>query len=101
MPPIESVGNFVESEETFESYVERVELYIDANGITDDKNKTMFLTLAGSKTNELAKSFLSPVKPSASSYESLIKKLNDHYKAKVITIYDRALQVPLQSLVNL
>ena len=86
--PIGSIGNFVESEETFESYVGRVDLYIDANGITDDKKVATFLTLAGFKTYELAKSLLSPIKPSASSYASLIKKLNDHYKAKVITYYD-------------
>ena len=56
-----SVGNFVESEETFESYVERMELYIDANGITDDKKVATFLTLAGSNTYQFAKSLLSPI----------------------------------------
>ena len=43
---IGSIGHYVESEE-FETYVDRVELFFDANSINDEKKVSTFLSLVG------------------------------------------------------
>ena len=51
---------FNESEEEFESYCSRVDLYFVANDVKDEKKVVSFLTLVGPKVYGLARNLLSP-----------------------------------------
>ena len=86
---IGTIHAFNESEEEFESYCSRVDLYFVANDVKDEKKVASFLTLAGPKVYGLAKNLLSPKDPVSCSYGEIKDALKAHYKPKVIVIYER------------
>ena len=47
----------------WDQYVERLEQYFVANGITDEKKLAVFLTLVGARTYALLSDLVSPDKP--------------------------------------
>jgi len=77
-----SIGHmdpFDDSSETFELYIERFEMFIVANGITeDDKKKATFLSLIGPKTYGLLRSLTTPDKPKDKTFEALTQLLKNH-----------------------
>ena len=66
------VGEYVEGEEEWSQYTERVEHFFAANGVTDDK-VSVFLAIVGPKEYKLLSSLLAPVKPGEKSYAELFK----------------------------
>ena len=80
---IGTIHAFNESEEEFESYCSRVDLYFVANDVKDEKKVACFLTLVGPKVYGLARNLLS------CSYDEIKDALKAHYKPKVIVIYER------------
>ena len=88
MALIGCVGPFVEGEEEFEDYITRIELFFEANSIKE-KTVASFLTVIGPKLYALVQNLIAPVKPKDSTYDDLVKVLKDHFKPKVITIYER------------
>ena len=52
---------FDATKDSWASYIERLEFYFKANGITDgDVQKAIFITVIGARTYELLKSLLQP-----------------------------------------
>ena len=86
---IGSIGSFDESEEPFESYSKRIDLYFMANDIKDNKKVAAFLTLAGPKIYALTTSLLSPTDPGASTYDDIINALKAHFKPATVLIFER------------
>ena len=78
-----------EESEDFETYVDRVELFFLANSIDDEKKVPMFLSLLGAKVYGLLQNLVSPKKPKDCLYKDLVKTLQNHYKPKVIVVYER------------
>ena len=71
-----SIGAFESSEEDWELYVERVELYLAANKITDKgQRRDVLLSVCGAKTYHILRDLLAPKKPSATDYEDVVKCL--------------------------
>lgn len=89
MSLIGSVGEFLEDGEDFESYVSRVKLFFTANEIADKRKVPAFLSIIGPKAFALIKDLVSPQAPEEKTLDELIKTLKDHYKPKVIIIYER------------
>ena len=77
-----------ESEE-FSAYLERVELYFEANGIKEDKQVPVFLSLLGAKTYSLLRTLVAPESPRSKSFKTLADLLKDHYEPKPLVIAER------------
>ena len=58
-----SLAEFKPDSERIEAYLERVQLFFDANGIKDDKQVTILLTVIRSNIYALLNSRLAPAKP--------------------------------------
>ncbi|XP_046665591.1 uncharacterized protein LOC124357656 [Homalodisca vitripennis] len=75
---IGSVGEFDSNEETWDSYIERFELFLSCNDIDHSKKVSTLLTVVGVKTFKLLRDLCTPDKPSTKSYDDLVKLINDH-----------------------
>ena len=54
---------FDATKDSWMSYIERLDFYFKANGITGDVQKAIFITAIGARTYELLKSLLQPKSP--------------------------------------
>lgn len=85
-------GNLAEYNETedWRHYIERVNLFFDANEITDpDKKRSLFLVSVGAKTYKLIRSLVAPEDPKDKSYEALAKLAQEHFMPKPSAIVQR------------
>lgn len=89
MALIGSISEYKEGKEDFESYLERLEQWMAANTVADEKKVSVFLSIIGADAYKLLKSLLLPDKPSTKSYAQLTKALSDHYKPKPLVIMER------------
>ena len=79
-PLVGNVEAFDANDDDFPCYAERIEQYILANNITDEKRKTaVFLSLVGGKTN----------KPSELRFSEIIDLLKAHFNPKPLVIAER------------
>ena len=69
---------FNSDNERIQPYLERVELYIVANEVGEDRRVPLFLSVIGSKTYALLRDLLSPVKPSEKTFDELKQVLEGH-----------------------
>ena len=83
--------HFEESEESFESYRERLEQYFAANGldIKEERTKAVFLTVVGKRAHSLLMDLCAPEKPLGKTYEVLVEMLEKHYIPKTNFIAQR------------
>ena len=78
-----SIGAFDSSEEEWETYVERVEIYLSANKITDAQQKRdVLLSVCGPKPYHILRDLLAPTKPSDTSYADIVKCLKAQFNPK-------------------
>ncbi|KAB0801764.1 hypothetical protein PPYR_03950 [Photinus pyralis] len=71
-------------------YADRLNFYLEANGITDDvRKRAVLLTMCGAETYEIVKSLLSPELPRNKSYEEIIEVLDKHFTPKPSEIVER------------
>ena len=89
MSIIGNIGVYNESEEDFESYCNRVELFFEANSVKSEKKVCTFLTVIGAKTFSLVKDLVAPKKPSECTYVELVDALRSHFRPQVVIIYER------------
>ena len=68
----------------WEFYAERLDQFMLANGIDDEKRKvTVFLTIIGQKAYALLWNLVAPTKPHEKKYENLTKAMMNHLKTEV------------------
>ena len=89
MATIGQLKEFDPDNEKVTEYLERVELYLTANNIADDKKVAVLLTAIGRKTYALLSSLLSPTKPQEKTFAKLSKTLKDHCQPKPLVIAER------------
>ena len=71
-----------------EVYAERVDQFLLANGIEDDKRKVAVLvTVIGQKAYALLRNLLAPTKPHERKYAELVEEMKNHLKP--LTIAER------------
>ena len=89
------VDAFEENAETWEHYTERLGHYFDANGIGDvsgdnkAKRRAIILSACGSKVYKLMCDLLAPAKLKETSYQELVKLIQDHLAPKPSEIVQR------------
>ena len=86
MSYIGTIGPFDEGEEEFDSYIDRMKLFFNANDIknTDPKYVPAFLSLIGAKTYRLLKDLISPKEPATATFDELVMALRKHFKPQVV-----------------
>uniref|UniRef100_A0A3P9MT26 Retrotransposon gag domain-containing protein n=1 Tax=Poecilia reticulata TaxID=8081 RepID=A0A3P9MT26_POERE len=89
MACVGKVEEFDSSSGDWESYIERVELYCDANDIEDKKISSILLSLMGAKTYNALHNLLSPAKLSSKSYEDIVDTLQKHFNPAPLVIAER------------
>lgn len=68
MALIGCILEYKEGKVDFESYLERLEQWMAANTVADEKKVSVFLSLTGADAYRLLESLLLPDKPSTKSY---------------------------------
>ena len=86
---IGQVETFNADRESIAAYLERIDLFLAANAIPDDRKVPVFLTLIGGQTYALLRDLLSPVKPSVKTLAQLKETLKKHYEPKKIIMAER------------
>ena len=72
--------------DSFQAYVERANLYFEANGIKEEKQLAVFLSSIGGKTYELLRNLLAPTLPKDKSLAEVIAVSEKHFDPKPAVI---------------
>ncbi|XP_046671149.1 uncharacterized protein K02A2.6-like [Homalodisca vitripennis] len=86
---IGGIGEYDQNSETWSSYIERFELFIECNNIKEEKKVSTLLTVAGVKTYSLLRDLCTPNKPSTKSFDALVSLIQDHLYPKPSFIAER------------
>ena len=84
-----TLQEFKPDAETIAAYLERVNLYFEANDIAAEKRVVVLLNAIGSKTYSLLRSLTAPDLPQSKSLDALVKMLKDHFEPKPLLIAER------------
>ncbi|XP_068712879.1 uncharacterized protein [Montipora foliosa] len=89
MPMFGKLAEYNETED-WRHYIVCVNLFFDANEITDpDKKRSLFLVSVGAKTYKLIRSLVAPEDAKDKSYEALAKLAQEHFRPKPSAIVQR------------
>ena len=77
---------FNPANETVTAYLERFQLFVEANNIEDDKLVPMLLTVVGSDHYSLLRGLVSPQLPKEKTFDELVSILKKHYDPEPIII---------------
>ncbi|XP_077972731.1 uncharacterized protein LOC144427418 [Styela clava] len=86
---IGSIGEFIEDQEDWLTYVERLEQFMIANEIADGKKISAFLSVIGRKTFMLVRDLVAPEKPATKTFAELCKVLKDHLSPEPLVQTER------------
>ena len=85
-PVLGTLGEFDHGTNGIASYLERMQLYFEANSVEDDWKVPMLLTVIGAKTYEMLRSSLTPQRLRHQIYAELVAVLQKHYDPKPLVI---------------
>lgn len=80
---------FDSNAEDWGTYVERVELYCEANATENDTKVAVLLCVMGAKMYGLLRSLLTPEKPADKSFQQIADIVNEHLNPKPLVIVER------------
>ena len=80
---------FNPANETVTAYLERFQLFVEANNIEDDKLVPTLLTVVGSDHYSLLRGLVSPQLPKEKTFDELGSILKKHYDPEPIIIAER------------
>ena len=85
------------------AYLERVEIFFQANSIAENKQVGIFLSLIGAKTYGLLQDLVAPDKPNDKSLAELTKTLRTHFEPRPLIIaewfyFNQHNQLPNESM---
>ena len=89
MTVIGKIESFDETQEKWETYVERVEQFFLVNNIDDDHQVPTLLSLISSKTYTLLRDLLTPDKPATKSFQEIVTTLQQHLSPKPLQLAER------------
>ena len=83
------IDEFQPENDSIAAYLERVELYFSANGIVEEKQVPVFLSVIGGRTYSLLRNLLAPDKPSGKDLNCLTTTLKRHFEPKRVVVAER------------
>ena len=86
---IGSMQEFQPGAETITAYLERLQAYLDANDIAEEKRASVLVSMIGHKTYDVLRSLMAPETPQKIEYKVLIRALKKHYEPKPLIIAER------------
>ena len=89
MATLGHIGNFDPAEESTSVDLERMELFFAANGMKDEKQVAILLSVIGPKIYALLRDLLAPEKPQDKSVATLSETLRKHFEPKPVIIAER------------
>ena len=90
MAQIGQIEQFNRDTDDLSMYIERVQFYFDANGISDAKKKAALLSLVGPDTFKILSSLLVPERPTDNLYEELKKIITAHFCPNRSQVYSHS-----------
>jgi hypothetical protein len=88
------VDEYDGTKDDWPQYVERLEHFFTANGITEaGKKRAVLLTVMGVATYKVLRNILLPAKPGEKTYAELVEALSKHYRPTPSEIVERYIQV--------
>ena len=79
-----------ESGDDWPTYVERLEQYLTANSVTEEKKKVaVLITVMGAKAYGLLRNLVAPDKPADKKFDDLVRIMKDHLNPKPLVIAER------------
>ena len=90
--PSRFIGNVEEFDSSVESivaYLERLQMFFEANEVADARKVPMLLTMLGAKNYSLLRSLVAPANPKDKTYAELVEKLRAHFQPKPLVIAER------------
>lgn len=82
MPVYGSIEAFEGDSASWTEYRERLQQYFEANDITEDKRRAVFLTCCGRQVYSLLRSLLAPGSPATTELSVILDALDTHYSPK-------------------
>ncbi len=85
-------GHFQEFQpgsEPISAYLERMQAYLDAHGVDEEKRSAILVSVIGSKTYAVLRSLMAPDTPQAKPFEALAEILKRHYEPAPLIIAER------------
>ena len=86
---IGSLEAFDPKTDTVAAYVERAELYMDANDMPDARRVATFLNCVGKTTYSIIRNLMIPDKPAEKSLKDIIAVMEKHFEPKPLVISQR------------
>ena len=86
---IGSIAEFNSENEKITAYLEQVQLFFEASGISDEKRVAVLLTVIGSTTYALLSNLVAPSKPKEKSFTELLEVLRRQFDSKPLVIAER------------
>ena len=87
MVTVGKIKEFNPQTESFSTYVDRLQLYFKANGVSEDKEVAMFLTVIGPINYSIINdAVVAPEKPKDKALQELIDILKTHFDPKPLEI---------------
>ena len=86
---IGQIAEYKSSEEEWENYQKRLEIWMTVNKIEDKDKVNVLLAIVGAETFQLAVNLCSPDEPSKKSYADLTKLIKEHYVPPSTALGDR------------
>ena len=84
------VNPFDREKEEWPQYVERLDYFFVANGITEAvKKRAILLTVVGPATYKLLRNLVAPAKPDEKTYKELVEVVKEHHNPKPAEIVQR------------
>ena len=80
--PLGTLQEFQPEGEEIKDYLERVQLYIEANAIPDGRQRAVLLSVVGSKTYAILSDLLAPTLPREKTYVEISTVLKQHFEPK-------------------
>ena len=77
------IGEFDPTQESWDMYIERLELYFVANGVTEaERKRAVLLTVSGPSTYKLIRNLTAPEKPAEVAYSEIVALVKAHHTPK-------------------
>ena len=84
-----SFGEFDNSKEDWLSYTEQMQQYFVANAVSEERQRATLLSTCGHATYYLIEDLVAPEKPTARTFEELLRLMNAHKNPQPLTIVQR------------